>query len=164
MTTITKGGRDGTVVRVLLAASACVGIVAGAAPRSSGKGDYSDLKPIPVVVELGDKDNHVVFKPDRLQFETGKLYKLLLVNDSPQKHEFASADLAAAVFTVKAEVVSPQGEEIAEFDGVIREIEVGPGTTVEWYFVALRTVKEGAFLCDQPGHLAAGMKGTFRID
>jgi len=128
------------------------------------KGDYADLKPIPVVVMLGDKQNHLKFFPDRLTFETGKLYKLLLVNDSPVRHELASDDLANAVFTLKAEIVSAEGEEIAEIGGTIREIEIGPGTTAEWYFVPLRTVKQAPFICDQPGHLEAGMKGLFTIE
>ena len=128
------------------------------------KGDYADLKPIPIVVMLGDKQNHLKFFPDHLAFETGKLYKLLLVNDSPVRHELASDDLANAVFTLKAEIVSAEGEEIAEIGGTIREIEIGPGTTAEWYFVPLRTVKQGPFICDQPGHLEAGMKGMFTIE
>jgi uncharacterized cupredoxin-like copper-binding protein len=131
---------------------------------AEAKGDFGDLKPIPVVLMLGDKDNKLVFSPDHLRFETGKLYKLLLTNMSPQKHEFVSAELADSVFTIKAEVVSAEGVEIAEIVGALREIEVGPGVTVEWYFVPLRTVKQATFICDQPGHLAGGMKGTLKVD
>jgi uncharacterized cupredoxin-like copper-binding protein len=145
------------------AASALLAIAA-AAGVAHGKGDFADVKPIPVVVMLGDKDNKLVFMPNTLRFETGKLYKLLLVNDSPQKHEFVAAELTDSVFTIKAEVVTKEGEEIAEICGIIREIEMAPGVTVEWYFVPLRTVKQAAFICDQPGHLAAGMKGTFKIE
>jgi uncharacterized cupredoxin-like copper-binding protein len=134
------------------------------APDGAAKGGYADLKPTPVVVMLGDKENHFKFYPDRLKFETGKLYKLLLDNASPIKHEIASDELSNAVFTVKTEVVSPEGVEIAEIVGSVHEIEIGPGTTVEWYFVPTQTVKEALFICDQPGHLAGGMKGLFTIE
>jgi uncharacterized cupredoxin-like copper-binding protein len=152
---------------------AALGILAGCAAGVAAilhpagafaKGNYEDKKPIPVVVNLGTKDNKLVFEPNRLKFETGKVYKLLLVNVSPVKHELASAELAQAVFTLKAEVVSPDGVEIAEIVGMIHEIEVAPNTTVEWYFVPLRTVTNAPFICDQPGHLAAGMKGLFTIE
>lgn len=159
-----KGPHMRAAGRLLAATAVVASIGTAGAVRTRAKGDFGDLKPIPVAVELGDKDNRLVFHPDRVRFETGKLYKLLLSNSSPQKHEFVAPDLVRAVFTVKAEVVSPQGEEIAEIEGVVREIEVGPGATVEWYFVPLRTVKEGAFICDLPGHLAGGMKGTFNIE
>jgi uncharacterized cupredoxin-like copper-binding protein len=154
-------------VAALLAAVAVL-LAAGAGGRYAGtamaKGDYADLKPIPVVVTLGDAQNRLIFSPDRLRFETGKLYKLFLVNMSPQKHEFVAGELSDAVFTIKVEVISPQGEEVAEIGGMIREIEVAPGATVEWYFVPLRTVKEAPFLCDLPGHLTGGMKGVLSIE
>ena len=128
-----------------------------------GKGDLTGQKAIPVLLTLGTKDNKMEFSPKRLTFETGKLYKLLLVNVSPQTHEFDSTALSDAVFTHKVEVVSPQGEEIAEIVGTVREIEVGPGATVEWYFVPIRAVKEGEIVCDLPGHKEAGMTATFNI-
>ena len=150
--------------RLQKGAALSVVALAAVAGLAQGKGDFADLKPIPVVVMLGDKDNKLLFAPNTLRFETGKLYKLLLVNASPQKHEFVAGELSDSVFTIKAEVVTANGEEIAEIGGIIREIEMGPGVTVEWYFVPLRTVKEATFICDLPGHLAAGMKGTLKIE
>jgi uncharacterized cupredoxin-like copper-binding protein len=35
---------------------------------------------------------------------------------------------------------------------------------VEWYFVPVRTVKRGEFVCAMPGHKEAGMVGTFSIE
>jgi uncharacterized cupredoxin-like copper-binding protein len=128
-----------------------------------GKGDLTAQKAIPVLLTLGSKDDKMVFTPRTLTFETGQLYKLLLLNGSPQKHEFDSTALSEAVFTHKVEVVSPEGQEIAEIVGAVREIEVGPGTTVEWYFVPVRAVKQGDIVCDLPGHKQAGMTATFSI-
>jgi len=133
-------------------------------PLVFAKGNYDDLKPVPVVVMLGNAKNEMKFFPDHLKFETGKAYKLLLVNDSPITHEFVSSALSDAVFTLKAEVISPDGVEIAEIVGTIHEIEVAPQTTVEWYFVPLHTATNASFICDQPGHLLAGMKGQFTIE
>lgn len=139
-------------------------VLAAALPATGwAKGDLTAQKAIPVLLTLGSKDNAMAFSPKQLTFETGKLYKLLLVNVSPQTHEFDSVALSDAVFTHKVEVVSPEGEEIAEIVGSIREIEVGPNTTVEWYFVPVRAVKQGEIVCDLPGHREAGMVATFTI-
>ena len=128
------------------------------------KGDLGGQKAIPLLLDLGSKDNKMVFSPRHLKFETGKLYKLLLNNVSPEKHEFDAAALSDAVYTVKVEVISPDGTVMAELKGSVKEIEVMPGVTVEWYFVPVRTVKKGEMLCDLPGHKEGGMVGTFTIE
>src|SRR5215218_7900149 len=52
-------------------------------------GDLSRQAPIEVTVELGKPGQHV-FVPNRLTFETGKLYKLILRNASNDPHYFTS--------------------------------------------------------------------------
>jgi hypothetical protein len=64
-------------VAALLAAS--VLLANGAATQAAG--DLSRQTPIEVTVELGKPGQHV-FVPNRLKFETGKLYKLVLTNPS----------------------------------------------------------------------------------
>jgi uncharacterized cupredoxin-like copper-binding protein len=152
------GGRVVVVVLSVIMATVV------AADLAQAKGDLTEQKAAPVVLTLGSKNNQMVFKPNTLKFETGKLYKLLLVNASPVKHEFDAPALSEAVFSHKVEVIGAGGEKLAEVYGRIGEIEVGPGVTVEWYFVPVKTIKNGEFICDVEGHLAAGMKGTFTIE
>ncbi|GIX46233.1 MAG: hypothetical protein KatS3mg131_0444 [Candidatus Tectimicrobiota bacterium] len=119
-------------------------------------GDLSQQEPVVVEVQLGTADNALRFVPGTLTFETGKLYKLVLRNPSPQKHYFTSLGFAAAVWTRKVETPD------AEIKGAIREIELLPGGKAEWYFVP---VQAGTFelYCHRPGHREAGMVGTITI-
>jgi uncharacterized cupredoxin-like copper-binding protein len=59
-------------------------------------------------VQLGTSDGAHVFEPNSLTFETGKLYKLVLSNPSPNKHYFTSPGFASKVFTRKVEVIAVQ--------------------------------------------------------
>jgi uncharacterized cupredoxin-like copper-binding protein len=47
--------------------------------------------------------------------------------------------------------------------GAIREIEVYPKGTAEWWFVPVKTGKLTDLICTIPGHAEAGMKGTIEI-
>jgi len=122
-------------------------------------GDMTEGEAIEVRVELGDYH----FKPDHLEFETGKLYKLVLVNTADQPHEFDSQMLAHAVFTRKVEVSDGQGRMVAEMKGIPNHVELGAGNyELEWYFVPVQT-GEGEMTCELPGHHEEGMEGTVTI-
>lgn len=135
-------------------------------------GDLSKQKPIVVNVNLGKEgiDRHK-FYPNRLTFETGKLYKLVLHNPSNSKHYFTSLGLASKVFTRKVQVMDdygPGAKTIAEIKGAIREIEVLPGGTTEWWFVPVATGVITDLNChikDKSGktHAANGMTGKITI-
>ncbi|MBU1213266.1 MAG: biphenyl 2,3-dioxygenase [Alphaproteobacteria bacterium] len=130
-------------------------------------GDLTRQVPIEVVVELGTRDGEMRFVPDRLEFETGKLYKLVLVNPSPHKHYFTSPTLAAKVFTRKVDVMYA-GNRVAEIKGNIAEIEVFPGGHSEWWFVPVSTGTFSDLHCHvkEPGgasHKDMGMVGTITI-
>lgn len=134
-------------------------------------GDLSKQDPIEVVVYLGKDglDQHK-FYPDKLTFETGKLYKLVLHNPSDSKHYFTSLGMAAKVWTRKVQVMDDFGKgakQIGEIKGAIREIEVYPGGTTEWFFVpvATGTVGLACGIKDKDGktHGENGMKGTITI-
>lgn len=105
---------------------------------ASAEGDLTRQDPIPVVVELGTADGEMVFRPNVLTFETGKLYKLILKNPSNVKHYFTSKTLASKVFTRKVQVIH-NGNRLAEIKGAIQEIEVFPGGVTEWWFVPVQT-------------------------
>jgi uncharacterized cupredoxin-like copper-binding protein len=133
-------------------------------------GDLSRQDPIEIKVELGKPGAHV-FVPNRLRFETGKLYKLVLTNPSNDPHYFTSHDFTQRIFTRKVQVVqSRDGKSttLAEFKGAIREIEVYPGQTAEWWLVPIATGRITDLRCgivgaDGKSHADHGMVGEIVI-
>jgi uncharacterized cupredoxin-like copper-binding protein len=113
--------------------------------------DWSTAKT--VRVELGE----FYFKPDNLTFESGKPYKIELVNVGAVKHEFTAEDFFASVAWRKAE--SAESEVKAPY---FTEIEVFAGMQVDLYFVP---VTPGTYnlVCEIEGHLEAGMFGTVTV-
>jgi len=143
------------------------------APRSAdAAGDLSRQTPIELTVELGRRDGAHGFFPSKLRFETGKLYKLVLHNPSKAPHYFTSHDFTQRIFTRKVQVVRREGGRtltLAEFKGAIREIEVYPGETAEWWFVPVATGRITDLKCgivDKDGktHAAHGMVGEIVIE
>jgi uncharacterized cupredoxin-like copper-binding protein len=127
-------------------------------------GDLSRNKPEVVVIEMGTKGKTMYFKPNHLEFETGKAYKILLKNVDTTKHEIESNGFVEKVFTRKVEVKDGNGKMLAEIKGSVREIEVGPNGQVEWYVVPVQTGKDLEMNCALPGHKEAGMHGTITIN
>jgi uncharacterized cupredoxin-like copper-binding protein len=126
-------------------------------------GDLTSQEPIVINVRLGSEKNALRFFPDNLSFETGKLYRLVLSNPSPQKHYFSSEGFAQAVFTRKVQVNGTDGKAIAEVKGQIREIEVYPGGKTEWWLVPVKTGSFTDLKCTIPGHGEGGMVGRITI-
>ncbi len=137
----------------------------------SAEGDLTRQEPIAVEVQLGVGNAHK-FSPSQLEFETGKLYKLVLINNSNVKHYFTSYGLAKRVFSRKVQVMkqSPEGfSRTAEIKGDISEIEVFPGHRVEWWFVPVQTGELNDLHChvdDEASgmtHAELGMTGSILI-
>lgn len=136
-------------------------------------GDLTRQEPIEVVVELGAADSGAhFFSPNHLEFETGKLYRLVLVNNSAAKHYFTSYELARKVFTRKVQVMEERDGKLrrtAEIKGDILEIEVFPGHRAEWWFVPIQTGTITDLHChvtdEEAGmtHGDMGMVGTIEI-
>ena len=107
-------------------------------------------------MQLGTAANELVFIPNSFIFETGKLYKLVLTNPSPQTRYFTALEFAAAAWTRKIQTRN------AEITGAIREAEVLQKGVVEWFFVPVKT---GTFslYCHRPGHHEAGMVGAITV-
>ena len=137
--------------------------VLGAMPAAYAAGDLSRNKPQEIVLEMGSSGSKMYFKPDHLEFETGKAYKLVLKNTDKIKHELASPEMVEKIFTRKIEVADKSDNMIAEIKGNVTEIEVGPGGTVEWFFVPVQTGKNLELNCEISGHKEAGMVGTVTI-
>jgi uncharacterized cupredoxin-like copper-binding protein len=136
-----------------------------AVPFASAKaaGDLTQQEPVEIRVALGSEKNALRFFPETISLETGKLYRLVLSNPSPQKHYFSSAGMAQAVFTRKVQVNGIDGKVIAEVKGEVREIEVYPGGTAEWWFVPVKTGSFNDLRCTIPGHGEGGMIGSINI-
>lgn len=141
-------------------------------PSVFAGGDLSKQEPITVRVSLGKEglEKHK-FYPDKLTFETGKLYKLVIHNPSNSKHYFSSLGLAEKVYTRKVQTMDepgPKAKTISEVKGAIREVEVYPGGTSEWWFVPVATGTIDDLNChiqDKDGktHAEKGMKGMIVI-
>ncbi len=119
-------------------------------------GDLSRQTPVDLKVLLGAKDNEFAITPKTWNLETGKLYKVTLVNGGKVKHELAAPEFTLTIWTRKVEVGG------VEVKGVINEVELGPGAKAEWYFVPIRT---GSFemACEIEGHKEAGMVGKIVV-
>jgi uncharacterized cupredoxin-like copper-binding protein len=147
-------------------AGALIGSAAGFAA-----GDLSRQQPVEVTVDLGKPGQHV-FAPSQLKFETGKLYKLILRNNSDDPHYFTSHNFSSMVWTRKVQVVQTRGDKsvtLAEFKGAIREIEVYPGHSAEWWFVPVAAGRVSDLHCsikDKNGktHAELGMVGEIVIE
>ena len=128
-----------------------------------GTGDMTSQDPIEITVVLGNAQGTLRFFPDTLILETGKLYRLILLNRSPSKHYFSSDGFSRAVFTRKIQVAGTDGAAIAEIKGAIREIEVYPGGRAEWWFVPVKAGKFGDMKCTNKRHAERGMVGSILI-
>ena len=154
--------------RAALAASVLLGLASGAAVAA---GDLSRQTPIEVTVDLGAPGKHE-FAPKQLRFETGKLYKLILRNNSNDPHYFTSHAFSQMVWTRKAQVTQQRDGKsvtLAEFKGAMREIEVYPGQSAEWWLVPVAAGRAADLRCDikvadGKTHAELGMTGEIIIE
>ncbi len=124
-----------------------------------------------MTVDLGMPGKHV-FAPDKLRFETGKLYKLILRNASKDPHYFTSHAFSQLIWSRKVQVTQErEGKKVtlAEFKGAIREIEVYPGHSAEWWFVPVAAGRADDLRCgivapDGTTHAGHGMTGEIVIE
>lgn len=127
-------------------------------------GDLSRANVIDVPIEMGTNDSGMYLKPNNFEFVTGQAYKLVLTNVDEIKHELSLNEMGERIFTRKIEIADEKGDLVAEIKGLIREVEVGPGKTVEWFIVPVQTSDEPVEItCELPGHLEAGMHASVVI-
>ena len=156
------------IYRVMIAGLA--GALAGSAAGYAA-GNLAGQQPIEVTVDLGAAGKHE-FAPKQLAFETGKLYKLILTNTSNDPHYFTSHAFTQLIFTRKVQVTQMRDGKLvtlAEFKGSIREIEVYPGHSAEWWFVPIATGRVTDLQCgirgsDGKSHADHGMVGEIVIE
>ena len=138
-------------------------------PMNESLGDLTRQKPIEVMVKLeGKLGESNYFVPNKLNFFTGRLYKLIIINKSKSPHYFSSNGFIESIFTRKVQILKNE-KKVAEIKGNIHEIEVFPDNIVEWWFVPVKT---GIFTDLQCGvydqkkkkkHSEMGMKGSIII-
>lgn len=120
-------------------------------------------KAIEVKVELGTEDGELIFVPNTLTFERGNYYKLVIHNPSAQDHYFTSDAFATHIFTRKVEIMNKQGKTVAEIHGAINDMELKPGSTLEWFFFPMTKGKNLTLFCHKDDHEERGMIGSINI-
>lgn len=123
---------------------------------AASSGDLAHQAVTTVKVSLGNTADELKFFPNQFEFISGKRYKLVLDNPSPQKHYFTAKDFADASWSQKVDAGN------VEVKGAIHELELRPNTEAEWVFIPMRA---GTYdlRCTIPGHAEAGMTGTIII-
>jgi uncharacterized cupredoxin-like copper-binding protein len=115
-----------------------------------------------VLLTLSGPDAAMAFRPAHLELRVGTRYRLRIVNAGPVDHESDAPNLVLSVESEAVEVFDGSGKRLARVVGRPDEIILAPGARVDWYLMPIKAIT-GDILCDIPGHLAAGMRGTFRI-
>jgi uncharacterized cupredoxin-like copper-binding protein len=117
---------------------------------------------ITVNVQAGTEDGQLKFIPDKLRFERGKYYKLVIHNPSKMDHYFSSEGMGTHVYTRKVEVADDAGKTLAEIHGDVYDMELKPGATVAWYFYPMTNGKLKLY-CHKEDHEQHGMVGEIEI-
>ena len=159
-----------TAVTSICRAAAAAALLLGSTVAHAA-GDLSRQEPIEVAVDLGQPGQHA-FAPNKLRFETGKLYKLVVRNPSKDPHYFTSHAFSQLIYTRKVQLTQMRDGKpvtLAEIKGAIREIEVFPGHSAEWWFVPIATGRVTDLQCgvrapDGKTHAEHGMVGEIVIE
>ena len=145
-------------------------IISSKTLQSKNFGDLTKQKPIEMNVKLNGKIGEMhFFSPNILIFETGKLYKLKIINTSKSKHYFSASNFSKSIFTRKIQI-NKNDEKVAEVKGNISEIEVFPNNEVEWWFVPIKTGEFDDLICSvkdlqtNKKHSEMGMVGKIIIE
>ena len=139
-------------------------------PYNSHSDDLTRQKEIEKIVLLkGEQGKIHFYEPNELVFNTGKLYKLIIKNESDSKHYFTSTLFAKSIFTRKVQV-SLNNKKVAEIKGIINNVEVWPNHQLEWWFVPIKTGVFKDLYCNVKdkktnlSHANMGMTGTIIIN
>ena len=137
---------------------------------NSQSNDLTRQKEIEKIVLLkGEKGKIHFYDPNELVFKTGKLYKLIIKNESDSKHYFTSTLFAKSIFTRKVQV-SLNNKKVTEIKGIINNVEVWPNYQLEWWFVPIKTGVFKDLYCNVKdtktnlSHAKMGMTGTIIIN
>ena len=137
---------------------------------NSHSDDLTRQKEIEKIILLkGEQGKIHFYEPNELVFNTGKLYKLIIKNESDSKHYFTSTLFAKSIFTRKVQL-SLNNKKVAEIKGIINNVEVWPNHQLEWWFVPIKTGVFKDLYCNVKdtktnlSHANMGMTGTIIIN
>ena len=137
--------------------------------KNVSSADMTKQKPIEKIVYLkGTLGKLHYFQPNVIEFKTGNLYKLKLVNQSNSKHYFSSSKFSKSIFTRKVQI-KIKNDMVAEIKGHINEVEIFPNFELEWWFVPIKTGEFSDLGCSvvdkktKKKHSDMGMVGTIKI-
>ena len=65
---------------------------------------------------------------------------------SDSKHYFISEKFSNSIFTRKIQI-NKNNNKIAEIKGIIKDVEVFPDNTIEWWFVPIKTGEFSDLYC-----------------
>ncbi len=88
---------------------------------------------------------------------------LFCLSISIGEHYFTSDAFATHFFTQKIEVVGKDGKTIATIHCAANDIELKPGSTVEWLFYPMTKGKNLKLYCHKKDYEAQGMIGSIVI-
>ena len=143
----------------------CAAIAVSIGGAAIAEGVLSRANIIDVTVLLGSDDDGMFIRPSINTFVTGQAYRMVLTNTDDFKHELALNGIGERIFTRKIEASDAEGNLITEVKGAIREVEVGPHQTVEWFIVPVQTTDgPEEFSCELPGHRESGMHVEMEIN
>ena len=143
----------------------CAAIAVSIGGAAIAEGDLSRANIIDVTVLLGSDDDGMFIRPSINTFVTGQAYRMVLTNTDDFKHELALNGIGERIFTRKIEASDAEGNLITEVKGAIREVEVGPHQTVEWFIVPVQTTDgPEEFSCELPGHRESDLHVEMEIN
>ena len=139
-------------------------------PVGQSSEGLAQQQPIEVFIQLGSVDGDLVITPRNLVFEKGELYTVVLKNPSDVEHRLSVVSVASAVNTLAKPAVDRgeiKGGLNLKFRGPsfgyeVHEINVAPGGTAEWTFIAVREASVDIG-CKVDGHAKAGMVTKINI-
>lgn len=104
-----------------------------------GAGDVASSPAREIRIAMVEQGSKMAFEPARVTVKPGERVRFVIENKGTMDHEFESDEAG------------------------IEEVVVPPGKsrTVEW--TAPAKAGDYPFVCDMPGHVEAGMKGTIAV-
>ena len=124
-------------------------------------GEPADEADADRIVDIDANDN-LTFSPDEVTVSAGEKITFRITNTGNLAHDFTLGDQETQD-THEAEMAEmmESGEMMMHDEANAVALEAGETKTVTWHFTEEGTVLIG---CHQPGHYAAGMKGTVTVE